>query len=231
MTRMFVVIEGIDLIGKTAQHEMLCKHLRDRGRDVVAYSFPMYDSPTGEVIGNHLRGRVAACDLSVAAMTGVRTVPRRSAHDALVFQCLQVVDKYALVPEIMEHRRAGRTIVLCRWWQSSLVYGSESVDDGDWVRRTCARLPRADVNILLDLDPSKARRRPGSQPDRLEADLAMQSRLRQRYLDLWRKQDSECGFWGIVDAEGLAEDVHGRVVSQLASYEKMLGRVETWNAF
>lgn len=223
MTRMFVVIEGIDLIGKTTQHEMLCKHLRDRGRDVVAYSFPMYDSPTGEVISSHLRGRVVACDLLVGEVTGVRTVPRRSAHDALVFQCLQVVDKYALVPEIMEHRRAGRTIVICRWWQSSLVYGSETVADGDWVRKTVARLPRADANILLDLDPSKARRRPGSQPDRLEDDLARQSRLRQRYLDLWRKQDSECGFWGIIDAEGSAEDVHERVVNQLYIYDRLLG--------
>jgi thymidylate kinase len=207
---MFVVIEGIDLVGKTVQADMLAKHLREGGSDVASYSFPVYDSPTGRAISEHLRGNVA-----LTVQDGTLDLPNISEHDSLAFQCLQLADKYAAVPEIAGALAAGRTVACCRWWQSAVSYGAGTGVDADWTRRACACLPRADVNVLLDLDPSKARRRPGESPDRLEADLARQARVRQEYLDLWGRDSGEYGFWAVVDAEGGAEAVHGRLLSVL----------------
>jgi thymidylate kinase len=111
--------------------------------------------------------------------------------------------------------RLGQTVVTCRWWQSVLAYGAESGLDEGWIRRTVHCLPRADVNVLLDLDPARARRRPGAPPDRLEADLARQEGVRRRYLDLWRRCDGEHGFWAVVCAEGGVDVVHGRILGVL----------------
>jgi dTMP kinase len=208
---MFIVIEGIDLIGKTSQCEMLVRHLARLGRDVSPYSFPAYGSPTGVVIGEHLRGNVALTS-HLTTLLGLRMT---SPHDSLVFQCLQLVDKYAAAPEISRGLATGKTVVACRWWQSAHAYGLESGLDREWVRGTCALLPRADANVLLDLDPASARRRPGASPDRLEADLALQERVRRRYLALWGCENGEPGLWAVVDAGGGAGDVHGRVLAVL----------------
>lgn len=208
---MFIVIEGIDLVGKTTQHAMLVQHLSGQGFDVSSYSFPDYTSPTGKAIREHLRAEVAMVVLDETS--GPPTV---SSHDDLVFQCLQVVDKYAAAPEILRDLRSLKAVVCCRWWQSALAYGLEAGVDADWVRRTTDLLPRADVNILLDLDPREARRRPGVSPDRMEVELALQSRVRQRYLDIWRRRDDrESGLWTMVDAEGDAETVHDRILTVL----------------
>jgi thymidylate kinase len=209
---MFVVVEGIDLVGKTVQADLLAKHLRDGGSDVSSYSFPSYDSPTGRVIREHLRGNVA---LTVQDET--LGLPNISEHDSLVFQCLQLADKYAVAPEIEGCLAAGRKVVCCRWWQSAVAYGAETDVDAGWTRRACACLPRADVNVLLDLDPARARRRPGESPDRLEADLARQERVRQRYLDLWGRDTGEHGLWAVVDAGGTVDAVHGRLLAVLAA--------------
>ena len=120
---MFIVIEGIDLVGKTTQHEMLSRYLRDRGFDVAVHSFPAYGSPTGEVIREHLRGSVALASVDGREGSSVSDVVAPSAHDALAFQCLQVVDKYAVATEITRELREGRTVVACRWWQSVIAYG------------------------------------------------------------------------------------------------------------
>jgi len=219
---MFIVIEGIDLVGKSTQHAMLVQHLASlrggRGRSVAPYSFPAYDSPTGKAIGDHLRGNVA---LTVQDET--LGLPNISEHDSLALQCLQVVDKYAVAPEIAGCLNSGQTVVACRWWQSCYAYGMEASVDAGWVRRSCALLPRADVNILLDLDPTKTRRRPGVSLDRLEADRAQQARIRQRYLDLWRGDTGEHGFWAVVDADGSAVDVHGRILAVLHAAGILLG--------
>jgi thymidylate kinase len=204
---MFVVIDGIDLIGKNTQHDLLVEYLSKSGHDVSSYYFPDYDSPTGVAIRDHLRG--------YAALTIQDGTPGLSSHDDLVHQCLQVVDKYAAAPGISRDLAAGRTVVACRWWQSAIAYGAESGVDWEWVRSTVALLPRADVNVLLDLDPARARRRPGVPLDRLEARLPLQERVRQRYLALWGRDTGEHGFWGVVDAGGSVEDVHGRVLSVL----------------
>ena len=212
---MFIVIEGIDLIGKTTQHGRLVQHLRGLGREVAAYSFPRYASPTGEVISDHLRGLV-----SLVEHKGLQVWPPRSPHDSLVFQCLQLCDRYAVSQEISAHLRAGRDVVACRWWQSALAYGVESGLDAGWLLATTACLPRADVNILLDLDPRDARRRPGETPDRLEDSVARQQRIRQRYLEMWRGAfytARESGYWAQVHAGGRVEEIHDRILGVMAS--------------
>lgn len=227
----FIVVEGIDLVGKSTQHTLLVQRLRRRGRVVAAYSFPDYTSPAGVVLGEYLRGRVELTswcpDVSpLELLRGDRPVASRSEHDSLAYQCLQLADKYAAAPEISTHLREGRDVACCRWWQSAYAYGLETGVDEYWVWRTCGSLPRADVNILLDIDPSRVRPRPGVALDRAEADREAQVRVRQRYLRMWSRDTGEHGLWATVDAEGSAELVHGRVLAVLATAGVDLGSEE-----
>jgi thymidylate kinase len=157
---MFIVVEGIDCVDKSAQAVMLVQHLKDCGRDVVSYTSP-YD---------------------------------------------------ASAPEITRDLSLGRVVVACQWWQSALVrYGMVISVDGDWTRRTSVCLPPASVNILLDLNPFKARRLP-----EVVLDLVQQDMIRQRYLDMWTCDgEGDHGLWIVVDAEGTADAVHRRILDSL----------------
>ena len=46
-----IVIEGTECSGKDTQVHLLVQRLRKEGRKVEHFAFPMYDSPTGKIIG------------------------------------------------------------------------------------------------------------------------------------------------------------------------------------
>lgn len=52
MTKMLIVLEGLDGSGKTTQTAKLADWLRSTGRQVTVFDFPGYDSsPFGGIIG------------------------------------------------------------------------------------------------------------------------------------------------------------------------------------
>ena len=57
MTGKLIVIEGTDCSGKNTQSVLLVKKLMAMGLKAVNLSFPMYDSPTGKIVGGPLLGR------------------------------------------------------------------------------------------------------------------------------------------------------------------------------
>ena len=46
-----IVIEGTDGSGKETQSKKVEKYLIDKGFKVKRYSFPIYNSPTGKIVG------------------------------------------------------------------------------------------------------------------------------------------------------------------------------------
>ena len=47
----FIVIEGTDCSGKETQTKLIEKKLKEQGYKCMRLSFPVYDSPTGEIVG------------------------------------------------------------------------------------------------------------------------------------------------------------------------------------
>lgn len=56
-----VVIEGTDCSGKETQSKMLEKRLKKENVKVAQMSFPVYDSPTGRIIGGPYLGKEYIC--------------------------------------------------------------------------------------------------------------------------------------------------------------------------
>ena len=212
---MFVVVEGPDQVGKTVQAGLLAEYLRGLGRQVDSYSFPSRGSLTGRVAREWLGG-------GSSALRAVGSDAQFYRDVAVTFQCVQLVDKYAAVPAILDKLGDGQDVVCCRWWQSSYVYG---LDDGlplDWLADTCSLMPRADLNVLVDLSPATAAARSaksGSRLDRYDRDFAKQERIRQTYLALWLNREHtglrSGGRWVVVDGQGTLGEVHERVKTQV----------------
>ena len=57
-----IVIEGTDCSGKETQSKALEEHLTSIGRKVKTFSFPMYDTPTGKIIGGPYLGKKQICE-------------------------------------------------------------------------------------------------------------------------------------------------------------------------
>ena len=220
----FIVIEGIDRSGKSTQTKMLFDKLKKCGLSTEMFSFPNYPSLTGKFISEHLHKKIFLLEDNV-------THGQRSTHDALVFQCVQTCDKYAMASKIMEVLRRGNTVVCDRWWQSAFVYGADDGLDLQWLKDVHSCLPQADLNLLLDLSPDEAAARtkrqiesPHGSLDRYDRDLPKQRRLRDSYLKLWEDQRKIQGqeAWKVLSVNATPEVVHERIVACVKDYLKRL---------
>jgi dTMP kinase len=210
----FIVIEGSDRFGKSTQLDLLVVRLREMGHQTARFSFPFYNSKTGEIIDAHLHDKLALKEYDPLRPSREAD---RSRHDALVFQCVQTCNKYEVAAEISNHLRQGDFVVSGRWWQSAYVYGLDDGLDASWLDKVHACLPKADLNILLDFDPELASKRAEAPGDRYESDLFKQKRVRELYLKLWTERP-DCGDgmdWPVVSAAGSADEVHERIYAKV----------------
>ena len=132
---MFIVIEGIDRIGKSTQVELLKQKFALCGVSTEVFNFPAYDTPTGQVIYEHLHNK-----LSLTEPSELAGVTKLSKHDALVFQCVQTADKYAMAGEFKNLLEGGEIIICGRWWQSAFVYGQDDGLNASWLLNIHGRL-------------------------------------------------------------------------------------------
>lgn len=208
---LIVVFEAIDAGGKATQSKLCAERLGG-----TRFSFPEYTSPTGKLIGSHLKQEWAAY---------WEDNPANHALNARLFQSLQTVNRIELIPDIAEARRKG-PIVFDRYWASAVVYGEIDGLERPWLLRTQRDpLPTADVWILLDIPVEESFKRRPEGRDRYEANPDLLAKVRAGYLKLWSEQRSnlhkaacqihpctcDVRAWEIVDGLGTVGDVQARV--------------------
>ena len=180
---MLIVIEGVDGCGKTTVAEEVAKFLR-----APLLPFPNDDSVTGGWIRSYLRGGWE-----------VRQDGRHAQNvSALAFQALQTVNRLEYGLELQQAEGA-QTIhrVAVRYWQSGWVYGQLDGLSAVWLADIHAALPRADLNILLDVDADISLERVASRGvelERYEGDLAKTQKVVNLYRELWALSSSRQSF-------------------------------------
>ena len=183
-----VGIEGIDAVGKSTQSLLLANWLRKNGVKTTLMSFPDYDTMIGKEIKAFLSGR--------------RTYPAELQH--LLF----AANRWEKSEEIKSRLRAGETIIVNRYAESNLAYGTANGLDTDWLANLENGLPRADLVILLDAPhQSLSSRRPDKSKDAYERSSTLQDRAQKAYRGLARKRG-----WKLIAADGPIGDVQAAVL-------------------
>ena len=123
-----IVLEGLDKSGKTTQAHMLHDYLNDKNPDqAVLFSFPDYSTKIGNEIRSFLEGKVQ--------------------YNAETKHMLLSANRWEKKVNILESQKAGKTIILNRYYQSNLVYGLANGLDFEWLSILDKGLPKEDVTI------------------------------------------------------------------------------------
>jgi dTMP kinase len=171
----FVVIEGVDRVGKNTQADLLAERLCSTDVMVRTFTTPDYKTATGKLIAEFLKGDV-----------GLFGPPdkRRLDDEAIVFQSLLTTNRYEVSSQIQTALALGEVVVCVRWWPSAVLYGAEEGLDPVEIRAVCSGLPEPDLYVLLDVDPDRVARRL-DRYSRYEAMESVQRSLSVSYRNMW----------------------------------------------
>ena len=203
---MIVCLEGIDACGKGTQSKLLANRMHAH-----LYHFPEYTSRTGRLIQRHLKGEWTAVDGSGADSSEL---------NALVFQSLMLTNRMELASQLMQHRLAGRDIVLDRYWPSGIVYGSADGLSFEYLLEIHKTLPQAHHYVLIDIPAEASKNRRPERSDRYERQEGLMENVAERYRELWELMSRlHMSSWHMVDGTGSIADVEARILSVLKTSE------------
>lgn len=148
-----IVIEGTDCSGKGTQSELLYEYLLNNGYNVYKTSFPMYDTPTGKIIGGPYLGKEHIC--KGWFQEGANNVP------AKVASLYYAADRLYNIDEINKHLSNGDIVILDRYVTSNMGHQAGKIKDKKerlamfkWLEKLefdLLELPRPDIKIFLHM--------------------------------------------------------------------------------
>jgi dTMP kinase len=188
-----IVFEGIDKAGKTTQAKLLEKKL---GSKCVRIDFPDYSTPVGKEIKQFLDGK--------------RDYPDE------VKMILLSANRWEKKIQIEKIVGKGTTIIMNRYYQSNLVYGISKGLKLDWLLSLDEGMPKADLVIVIDINPTTLVRRSKNVVDTFEKDLALIRRVKKNYRILARKFK-----WHVIEGESSIDEVHDQVLGIVKKFVKI----------
>jgi dTMP kinase len=181
-----VVLEGTDKAGKTTQSRMLLEALKNLGKVCVIIDFPDYTTPIGAEIRAFLDGK--------------REYPPEAKH--LLFSA----NRWEKKKEIESMLENGTIVVMNRYWQSNLAYGTANGIDPNWIIRLDKGLPKEDLVIVLLVNPAVSSKRAEIQ-DAFESDSKLAAAAHRNYTK-YAKQFK----WKVLDGSKSREQVHQEIM-------------------
>ena len=123
MAGKIIVIEGTDCSGKETQSKLLEERLNREGIKCVKFDFPMYDSPTGKIVGGAYLGKPEICD---------GFFPEGAANVDPYVSCLYyAADRKYNIGMVMECLEKGYYVLLDRYTTSNLAHQGSKIKDKD----------------------------------------------------------------------------------------------------
>ena len=154
MAGKIIVIEGTDCSGKETQSKLLEETLKKK-HNCIRFSFPMYDTPTGIIVGDNLLGRSGKSLFSEGA-------PK---VDPRVVCLYYAADRKYNMPKIQEYLDKDYYVILDRYITSNLAYQGSKIRDKDerfdmyqWIDKLeywLLGLPKPDMTIFLHVPYEK----------------------------------------------------------------------------
>lgn len=170
-----IVIEGTDCSGKETQAKLLLNRLKDDGVKIEERAFPMYDTPTGKIIGGALLGK---------SHIGDSVFPNASKVDPKVAALYYAADRLYNIGEINKMLDDGVNVILDRYVESNMGHQAgklkdkqEKLDMMNWLESLeydLLKLPRPDLVLFLYMPYQytiELRNKRGEAPDEVEKDV------------------------------------------------------------
>ena len=146
-----IVIEGTDCSGKETQSKLLEKKLKEKKKKCIRFSFPMYDTPTGKIVGGDYLGKPEISP-SLFKEGAVNVDP----HVVCLYYA---ADRKYNMPKIEEYLNKGYYVILDRYTTSNLAHQGSKIKDPDerfnmyqWIDKLeywLLKLPKPDITIFL----------------------------------------------------------------------------------
>ena len=148
-----IVIEGTDCSGKETQTKMLVERLEKLNIKCVRLSFPMYDTPTGKIVGGPYLGKDYICD-GWFEEGAVNVNPK-------VSSLYYAADRRYNVGKIEELLNEGINVILDRYTYSNLAHQGGKIEEKQerlemykWLEKLefeLLELPKADIKVFLHM--------------------------------------------------------------------------------
>lgn len=146
-----IVIEGSDCSGKETQTSLLVQRLKKEGHKVERFSFPMYDTPTGKIVGGAYLGK---------DYIGASAFPEGSvAVDPKVAALYYAADRRYNIQIINDVLDSGIDVVIDRYVESNMAHQGGKILDKeeilklykwlDTLEYELLELPKPDLTIFL----------------------------------------------------------------------------------
>jgi len=216
-----ITIEGTDCSGKETQSKILCERLKQDGVDVYRDSFPMYDTPTGKIVGGPYLGKEHIG--KPLFEEGASNVDYKVA--ALYFAADR---RYNYINKLKKILDEGKTLILDRYVESNMAHqGGKLLNNQErhdayqffhTLEYILLELPKPDMTIFLYMPYEysiKLRNERSEKPDQHEMDINHLKHAEKAYLELERTYNFErinCVKDGrIKTPEEISEEVYRKV--------------------
>ena len=151
MAGKIIVIEGTECSGKETQSKLLEQNLQKMGKECIRFEFPMYDTPTGKIVGRDYLGKK---EMGVSLFTeGSMNV------DPHVVCLYYAADRKYNLSKIEEYIKKDYYVILDRYTTSNLAHQGSKIQDKDnrfdmyqWIDKLeywLLQLPKPDKTIFL----------------------------------------------------------------------------------
>jgi dTMP kinase len=195
---MIFSLEGIDASGKKTQSMLIHKWLGTNGIPAEYDSFPDYSTVVGREIS--------------AFLSGSKIYPIEARH--MLFSLNRLEHKERIEKWLIE----GKIVVINRYSDSGVAYGSASGLSIEWLKSLDSQMPQPDYVFYLKARTELLKQRK-SDRDTFELDLRFLERVSSVYDALAQSPN-----WFTIDADNSIESIHYEI-SRLA--QKLLaGKIE-----
>lgn len=190
----FVVLYGVNNLGKTTQAKRLVAELEKQGLAVEYMKFSRYDvAPSGPISNRYLR-----------AGNPDNLTPRE-------FQIIQVLNKTQVMPDIVQALKAGKWVVAEDYIGGCIAWGMAQGITRDFLEEANSHLLKEDLVIHLDGERFLASVEVGH---KFEQDTGLVDRARLAFQELAKDKS-----WHTVSANQTEDKVFGDIWREV---EKLL---------
>lgn len=191
-----IVIEGTDCSGKETQSRLLEEKLKEKGIKCIRFSFPMYDTPTGKIVGGAYLGKpeIGKCYFEEGAVS----------VDPQIATLYYAADRKYNIGKALKYLDEGYYVILDRYTTSNLAHQGSKIKDKDerfnmyqWIDKLeywLLKLPKPDMTIFLHVpyEYSKELKKNREFIDEHEKDNEYLKNAEEAYLELtelydWKK--------------------------------------------